>query len=74
MFSFADELKWYEPGLETLEDSMSGDEQKDLIELMQTLLKVRPDNAGAERKEEQEPEGTQLSIEDALKIPTEAEA
>ena len=65
MFSFAEELKWYEPGLETVEESLSGNEQKDLIELIQMLMKTR---AGAVMDEPAKgaEEGTQLAIEDAL--------
>ncbi len=70
MFSFAEELKWYEPGLETVEDSLSGDEQKDLVELIQLLLKTR---SGALAEDilsgKNEDEGTQLAIEDALAGP-----
>lgn len=43
MFDFGEELKYYEPGLETVEASMSGDIEKDLVELMQVLLQAKPD-------------------------------
>lgn len=68
MFSFSEELKWYEPGLETIEESLSGNREKDLVELMQLLLKAKVDPL-SEKREEAEDEGTQLSIEDALLIP-----
>ena len=68
MFSFSEELKWYEPGLETIEESLSGDRQKDLVELMQMLLKAKVDPL-SEKKDEAEDEGIQLSIEDALTVP-----
>ncbi len=68
MFSFSEELKWYEPGLETIEESLSGDRQKDLVELMQMLLKAKVDPL-SEKKDEVEDEGIQLSIEDALTVP-----
>ena len=70
MFSFNEELKWYEPGLETVEESLSGDEQKDLVELIQVMLKARAgglaEEVGAGKSGE---EGTQLAIEDALHGP-----
>ncbi|MBR2263982.1 MAG: hypothetical protein IJ917_06525 [Firmicutes bacterium] len=70
MFSFNEELKWYEPGLETVEESLSGDEQKDLVELIQVMLKARAgglaEEVGAGKSGE---EGTQLAIEDALEGP-----
>ena len=69
MFSFAEELKWYEPGLETVEASLSGDEQKDLIELIQMLMKTRAGALADEPLAKGENEGTQLSIEDALQAP-----
>ena len=70
MFSFAEELKWYEPGLETVEDSLSGDEQKDLVELIQLLLKTRSSALAEENLPgKNEDEGTQLAIEDALAGP-----
>ena len=66
MFSFAEELKWYEPGLETVEESLSGNEQKDLIELVQMLMKTRAGALSDELAVKSEEEGTQLAIEDAL--------
>ena len=66
MFSFAEELKWYEPGLETVEESLSGNEQKDLVELVQLLLKTRAGALSDESIGKGEEEGTQLAIEDAL--------
>lgn len=70
MFSFNEELKWYEPGLETVEESLTGDEQKDLVELIQVMLKARAgglaEEVGAGKSGE---EGTQLAIEDALEGP-----
>ena len=50
MFSFNEELKWYEPGLETVEESLSGDEQKDLVELIQVMLKARAGGLAEDRR------------------------
>lgn len=41
MFDFNEELKYYEPGLELIEDSLSGQEEKDLVELMGLILQAR---------------------------------
>ena len=69
MFSFSEELKWYEPGLEIIEDSLSGNTQKDLVELIQTILKVQQNAlkeaaAEAEEKEVQNPDQMMLEMEE----------
>ncbi len=70
MFSFNEELKWYEPGLETVEASLSGDAQKDLVELIQLMLKARAGGLAEEiASSKSGEEGTQLAIEDALESP-----
>ena len=51
MFDFKEELKYYEPGLETVETSMSGDADKDLVELMKVLLQAKPDPLAAKNEE-----------------------
>ena len=62
MFSFSEELKWYEPGLEVIEDSLSGNTQKDLVELIQTILNVQRNALKeAEEKETQNPDQIMLS-------------
>lgn len=58
MFDFHEELKYYEPGLETLEDTLSGDIDKDLVELMQILLQARPDPLAESAVKEAESEGS----------------
>ena len=71
MFSFEDELKWYEPGLETLESALSGDQQKDLVEIVQQILKSRMNRNAerlseyreAEKESESEPDENQLIID-----------
>ena len=69
MFSFSEELKWYEPGLEVIEDSLSGNTQKDLVELIQTILKVQQNAlkeaaAETEEKETQNPDQMMLEMEE----------
>ena len=46
MFTLSEELKWYEPGLEVVEESLSGDQQKDLLEMMRLLMKEKISAAG----------------------------
>ena len=61
MFDFHEELKYYDPGLETVEETLSGDLDKDMMDLMQTLISARPDllamkempTAETEKKEEE---------------------
>lgn len=66
MFSFSEELKWYEPGLEIIEDSLSGNTQKDLVELIQTILKVQQNLITERQAEETNPD--QMVLEEAAPV------
>ena len=70
MFDFKEELKNFEPGLESVEATLSGDIDKDLVELMQVFLKARPDPLAAKTEEAETPETTESELEQ--KEPTEA--
>ncbi len=56
MFTLAEELKYYEPGLEVVEDSLSGEPEKDLLEMMRILLKEKASASGSVEKSEATPE------------------
>ena len=73
MFDFKEELKYYEPGLETVEETLTGDLNKDLVELMLVFLQARPDPlaaATAEEKPEEKP--AEKPNDEEEKEPTEA--
>lgn len=54
MFTLAEELKFYEPGLEIVEESLTGDEEQDMVTIMQALLKAKPDPLAEREPQEEE--------------------
>ena len=68
MFDFDEELKYYEPGLETVEETLSGDIDKDMVELMQALMNARPDPLAPKEEPEVEAEEEE-AIEEEKKEP-----
>lgn len=74
MFDFKEELKYYEPGLETVEATLSGDMDKDLVELMQELLKSRPDPLAAKAEESAEKEAESAAQDAAAQQEKQEEA